>query len=141
MEPSGASRFRTSPTIFRTSSPNDFSFVSGPDDDLHLSRDQEGSFLASFWQSYRCTMPIPDEVEFRESYQSLWPSRSPSFSTSRTKSPLVDIMLALCMQYGMALVPRTVSRQTPIPEFDSGDSTIAGRGLYCRSQTLLSGMM
>lgn len=135
------SRFRASPTLFRTSYLNEFSLVSDSDDDLHLSRDQEGSFLALFWQSYHCTMPILDEVEFRESYQSLWPSRSPSSSSSRKGSPLVDIMLALCMQYGIALVPRIANRQTPIAEFDSEDSTIAGRALYCSSQTLLSGIM
>lgn len=141
MQPSGASRFLASPTNIRTSSPNEFSLVSDGEDDLHLSRDQEGSFLALFWQSYHCTMPILDEVDFRESYQSLWPSRSPSSSLSRKDSPLVDIMLALCMQYGIALVPRIANRQDPISEFDSEDSTIAGRAVYRRCQTLLSSMM
>lgn len=141
MQPTGASRFRANPTLSPTSSLNKFPPVSDSDDAIHLTRDQEGYFLALFWQSYHCTMPILNEVEFRESYQSLWSSRSPPHSLSREASPLVDIMLALCMQYGMALVPRNRNRQTSISDFDNEDSTIAGRALYHRCQTLVSSTM
>ena len=138
MHPTGASRFCASPTLSRTGS-NEFSLVSDCESEIHLTRNQEGYFLALFWQSYHCTMPILNEVEFRECYESLWSSQSPS--SSRKASPLVDIMLALCMQYGLALVPRNEDRQTSVSDFDSEDSSIAGRSLYRRCQTLLSTTM
>ena len=104
-----------------------------------LSRIQEENFLALFWQSYHCMIPVLNEVDFREHYESLWTPLSPS--SSRKASPLVDIILALCMQYGMTFVPRNDAQQTFMAEFDSEDSTIAGRALYRRCQTLLSTRM
>ena len=110
--------------------------MSDSESQIQLTRNQEGYFLALFWQSYHCMMPILNEGEFRESYESLWSSNPPS--SSRKASPLVDIMLALCMQYGLALVPRNEERQPPISDFDTEDPSIAGRSLYRRCQTLLS---
>jgi len=138
IHPSGASRFRASPTLSRTGL-NEFSLVSDSESEILLTRNQEAYFLALFWQSYHCTMPILNEVEFRECYESLWSSQSPSLG--RKASPPVDIMLALCMQYGLALVPRNEGPQTSVPDFDSEDSSIAGRSLYRRCQTLLSSTM
>ena len=84
-------------------------------------------------------VPILTEVDFREHYESVWTAQAPS--ASRKASPLVDIILALCMQYGMTFVPRNHSQQILTAGFDSQDSTIAGRALYGRCQTLLSTML
>ena len=81
-------------------------------------------------------IPILNEVDFREHYDSLWTFQAPV--SGRKASPLVDIILALCMQYGMTFVPSNNSRKEFMAGFDSGDSTIAGRNYYRRCQTLLS---
>lgn len=100
-----------------------------------LSKGQEEYFLGLFWQSYYCTTPIIDEAEFTEYYESLWRTSS---GATRKPSPLVDIVLALCMQYGMAFVPRNNATQAFKADIDSDDSTIAGRDFYRRCQMLLS---
>lgn len=79
-------------------------------------------------------MQIIDEVEFKEHYKSLWVAPG----KSRKPSALVDIVLALCMQYGVAFVPRSDTTQQTQADVGTNDATIAGRWLYRRSQTLLS---
>ena len=138
MEPSRARDFLVDPTTPRTHSeptiPEDYE-----EGECILSRAREEGFLALFWQSYLCTIPILTEVDLREHYESLWTSPAPS--ASRKASPLIDIILALCMQYGMTFVPPNHSQQNFIAEFNSEDSTIAGRALYRRCQSLLSTML
>ena len=101
-----------------------------------LSRAQEEYFLGLFWQTYHCTVPILDEIEFRKHYETLWVTSEFNYSF-RKPSPLVDIILALCMQYGMAFVPRPHADQASRVHIDINDSTIAGRSFYHRCQTLL----
>ncbi|KAJ5889080.1 hypothetical protein N7495_009121 [Penicillium taxi] len=102
-------------------------------DQVFLSRTQEEYFLGLFWQFYYCTMPIVDERDLRAHYQSLWDDTE---ARIRKPSALVDIILALCMQYGCALLP---SGSIPSgPEIDRNDSTIAGRWFYRRAQALLA---
>ena len=98
----------------------------------YLTRTQEDYFLGLFWQSYHATYPILDEVEFREHYKSLWATSG----TSRKPSALVDIVLATCMQYGVAFIPRSDTESKA--DVDSNDATIAGRWFYRRSQALLT---
>lgn len=95
----------------------------------YLNSIQEDFFLDMFWHSYHPTYQILDEAEFRDHYKSLWVDSA----TVRAPSAIVDIILALCMQFGLALTPD--SR----PSGDSGitDASIAGRWYYRRSQTLL----
>ncbi|VUC34023.1 unnamed protein product [Clonostachys rosea] len=98
-----------------------------------LRRVHEEALLKLFWEGYHCFMPIVDEAEFRQHYASLWePSR-----TTRKQSPLVDIILALCLQYGYAFIPRNA---THLADHDEayGDSAVAGRWYYRRSQALLN---
>ena len=102
----------------------------------YLSRAQEDYFLGLFWQTYHCTVPILNEAEFRKHYETLWDTTSFNYSF-RKPSPLVDIILALCMQYGMAFVPRLSVDQTSRAHIDINDSSIAGRTFYHRCQTLL----
>ena len=57
---------------------------------------QEEYFLDLFWQSYHSSLLVLNEVEFKEHWRSLFatPGRP------RALSALVDIVIALSMQYG-----------------------------------------
>lgn len=97
----------------------------------YLSPMQEEYFLNLFWQSYHTSLfPILNESEFRDHYQSLWTESG----ATRKPSALVDIVIAMCMQYGISMVPAT--KQGEIVE--NTDATIAGRWYYRRSQMLLA---
>ncbi|KAK9489161.1 fungal-specific transcription factor domain-containing protein [Lipomyces doorenjongii] len=102
----------------------------------YLSPTQEVYFLDLFWQSYYTSFPILDELEFKEHYQSLWATSD----KERKPSALVDIVIAVCMQYGMAQLPG-VGRGLSVASranVNENDATIAGRWHYRRCQTLLS---
>lgn len=99
-----------------------------------LTGTQEDYFLGLFWQSYHCTVQIVDEVDFKEHHKSLWATPG----KPRKPSALVDIILAICMQYGVASISRGGAIKGPQVDVDANDATIAGRWLYRRSQTLLS---
>lgn len=106
-----------------------------PDDAMStgesLSPVQEEYFLSLYWQSYHTALfPILDETEFKEHYRSLWTGTG----TGRQASALVDIILAMCMQYGVSSVP--ASKQGNFTE--NSDATVAGRWHYRRCQMLLS---
>lgn len=98
-----------------------------------MSRFQEESLLKLFWEGYHCLLPIIDEVEFRQHYASLWEP----FRVHRKQSPLVDIILALCLQYGYVYIPRN-STDTPKDETSYDDASVAGRWYYHRAQSLLT---
>lgn len=93
-----------------------------------MSRSQEESFLNLFWQSYHITIPILNEKEFREYYNSLWTNTFSPIEAKRQPSALVDSVLALCVQYGSAFVI----------DIEGNDVSFAGRELHRRSQKLLS---
>jgi hypothetical protein len=110
------------------------------DDSIHtaeyLTPTQEEYFLDLFWQSYYTTYPILDEFEFKEYYRSLWSASS----KEREPSALVDIVLAVCMQFGVSQLPDAGRGHNGVlrAKEDSNDATIAGRWHYRRCQTLLS---
>jgi hypothetical protein len=91
---------------------------------------QEEYFLSLFWQSHHSSLPILNEIEFKEHCKSLWATPG----KNRKPSALVDIVIAMSMQYGMTIRTRTSSGT----EVDADDSTIAGRWYYRRCQALLS---
>ena len=95
----------------------------------NLTPTQEEYFLNLFWQSYYTLYPILDELEFKEHYQSLWTASD----KERKPSALVDIVIALCMQYGLALVPGASHG------INNYDAAVSGQFHYNRCQTLLSG--
>ncbi|KAF5597813.1 transcriptional regulatory [Fusarium pseudocircinatum] len=97
-----------------------------------LSAMQEAFFLDLFWNSWHCCYQLLDEVEFKEHYKSLW--NEPAGNT-RKDSPLVDIVLALCMQFGVTSLPRQSGYKA---EINSRDAAVAGRWLYQRCQRLIS---
>ena len=95
----------------------------------YLSPTQEEYFLNLFWNSYHTSLfPILNEAEFMDHYQSLWTA---SGNSTRKPSALVDIVIALCMQYGVSKLP--TQRQKPII---AGDASVAGRWYFRRCQML-----
>ncbi|KAI4252540.1 MAG: hypothetical protein LQ352_004234 [Teloschistes flavicans] len=135
MQPNSASRAFASPTSSKRGVLERLDVsADGPAVEDSLTGTQEDYFLSLFWQSYHCILQIIDEAEFREHYKSLWVTPE----TPRRASALVDIVLALCMQYGVASIPRSSAIQKPQVDVDGNDATIAGRWLYRRSQSLLS---
>jgi hypothetical protein len=140
IQPNSASQIFVSPT---SSKPADSSLEeTALSADLgasgsYLTPTQEDYFLSLFWESYHCTFQILDEGEFREHYRSLWKTSS----STRKPSALVDIILAICMQYGLAFLPREVSSSEPKTVVDGNDATIAGRWYYHRSQMLLNSQL
>lgn len=100
-----------------------------------MSRAQEEHFLRLFWQSYQITIPILNEKEFREYYNSLWTNTFSPIEAKRKPSALVDSILALCVQYGTAF---TVAHK-PSADIEEADHvSFAGRELHRRSQKSLS---
>ncbi|KAF5627245.1 transcriptional regulatory [Fusarium tjaetaba] len=97
-----------------------------------LSATQEAYFLDLFWDSWHCCYQLLDEGEFRAQYKSLWDEPT---GGCREDSPLVDIVLALCMQFGVTSLPRQSGYRA---EINSRDAAVAGRWLYQRCQTLIS---
>lgn len=97
-----------------------------------MSRTQEEYFLGLFWESHHCNVPIIAEDEFRKLYDSLWQTSKPY----RKPSALVDIVLAVSMQYGWAFLSRDTSSTGQSTQYD--DSSIAGRWYYRRCQNLLA---
>lgn len=98
-----------------------------------MRKEQEEECLQIFWQSYHCAVPILDEGQVREHHAQLW--RHHRTGTSRGDSPLIDIMLAICIQYGMTRVEQTPNEAA---EDTSGvDPSNAGRWYFRRCQSLL----
>ncbi|KAI1439798.1 fungal-specific transcription factor domain-containing protein [Annulohypoxylon stygium] len=104
-----------------------------------LTPTQEEYFINLYWQSFHTALPVIDEVAFKEHYQSLWTT----LGGERKPSALVDIVIAICMQYGMAQQPGAGQANfiAPNAKSDSKDAkntSIAGRWHYQRCQRLLT---
>ncbi|KAJ5118059.1 hypothetical protein N7526_011082 [Penicillium atrosanguineum] len=95
-----------------------------------LSPTQEEYFLELFWKSYHtCLFPAINETEFMDHYRSLWNDSG----DSRQPCALVDIVIALSMQYGVSRL--TPEQPKPIAD---GDPSIAGRWYFRRAQMMLN---
>ncbi|KAI0446337.1 hypothetical protein F4803DRAFT_568356 [Xylaria telfairii] len=101
--------------------------------EAYLTPTQEEYFLNLYWQSYHPTLAILDETEFRSHYRSL--ATKPG--KPRKPSPLVDIVIAVSMQVGMAMAQRNSPRALSATEVGKDDPSIAGRLYYRRCQRLL----
>ncbi|KAG5746825.1 hypothetical protein H9Q72_003506 [Fusarium xylarioides] len=97
-----------------------------------LSATQEAFFLNLFWDSWHCCYQLLHEEEFKGYYRSLW---NETIGNTRKDSPLVDIVLALCMQFGVTSLPRQSGCKA---EINFRDAAVAGRWLYQRCQRLIS---
>ncbi|KAM5479532.1 hypothetical protein McanCB56680_005460 [Microsporum canis] len=143
MQPNSASKAFASPTSPGKEGGNGTLNLEGGQQQLaaetptggdYLTARQEDYFLNLFWQSYHCSLQIIDEAEFRQHYKSLWATPG----ASRKASALVDIVLAICMQYGIAFIPRSGVDPALRTDVNSNDATIAGRSFYRRCQSLLT---
>ncbi|KAF2836212.1 fungal-specific transcription factor domain-containing protein [Patellaria atrata CBS 101060] len=133
MQPNSASRVFASPTSpWNGSVEQNMMETDSPITEEYLTSTQEEYFLGLYWQSYHCTLQVIDESEFREHYKSLWTTPG----APRKPSALVDIVLALCMQYGTAFLPRNDAE--PRADVNINDATVAGRWFYRRCQSLLT---
>ncbi|RSL48991.1 hypothetical protein CEP54_012661 [Fusarium duplospermum] len=100
---------------------------------VYLTSIQEGYFISLFWQSYHTSLySVLDEASFNSHYQSLYVNVPPG--NSRRPSALVDIVIAMCMQYGTSKLPR--GEQGSLAQ--DNDATMAGRWYYRRAQALLA---
>lgn len=133
--PSTASTYFASPTSSKGnySDPNPIT-ADVPVSGEGLTAAQEGYFISLFWHSFHSLLQAVDEVEFWAHYKSLWTEDG----TSRKPSALVDIVVALCMQCGIAFKPRNETSMGLKIDADNNDATIAGRWLYRRAQTLIT---
>ncbi|GKU04295.1 transcription factor [Fusarium langsethiae] len=59
-----------------------------------LQREQQDALLDLYWQGYHAIYPMLEEAAFRRHYDSLW------HGNMRQACPLVDIVIALCIQFG-----------------------------------------
>lgn len=71
-----------------------------------LSREQEIRFLDLFWQTHYFSYPILNESQVRSDYKALWADQDPM--APRRPSPLIDIILALCIQLGSSYMDNGV---------------------------------
>ena len=104
----------------------------------YLNAAQEEYFLNLFWQSHHCALQIVDEGTFREHYRSL--CLDPPPGSFRRPSALVDIMVSLCMQYGVAFLPQRAPAMASGGESNDigpDDGTLAGWWHYQRCRAIL----
>ncbi len=99
-----------------------------------LSQEQESYFLRLFWQTFQVTVPILNEAGFKDHHESLWKTET----HARPASPIIDIVVALCIQYGMGLVPGKPGDGSAKSDIEINDSSIAGRQYYRRCQSHLA---
>ncbi|RWA09004.1 hypothetical protein EKO27_g6110 [Xylaria grammica] len=95
---------------------------------------QEIHFLDLFWQSHYFSYPVLNEAHFRKEFKSLVDESNPG--APRKASPLIDIILALCIQLGNFRL-----RQPSDPQPDNSSSPefppLAGFQYYQRCQDAL----
>ncbi|OQD86175.1 hypothetical protein PENANT_c008G02255 [Penicillium antarcticum] len=103
-----------------------------------LTRSQEEHFLNLLWQSFHCVYPVLSEPEFQEYYDSLWSDSTPDGNSTRKPSALVDVLLAVCMQYSSTFFVGGNDQQG---DSDAGwqakNANRASRAYYQRAQRLL----
>ncbi|OJJ98403.1 hypothetical protein ASPACDRAFT_2581, partial [Aspergillus aculeatus ATCC 16872] len=98
---------------------------------VYLTPLQEDFFINYFWQTYHVSLfPIINEAHFKQHYASLWTAGG----KERRPSALVDIVVAMCMQYHISTLP--ADSQSGL--LDGQDALVAGRWHYWRGQTLLA---
>lgn len=98
-----------------------------------MTRTQEEYFLQLFWESYHCTMPIIDDIDFVKRYNSLWDTDG----AYREPCPLTDVVIALSMQYGWTFLASSSSNSNTLDD-PFKDAAIAGRSHFRRCQSILN---
>jgi hypothetical protein len=103
-----------------------------------MSKEQEEECLLLFWQYYHGVIPVLDERGFRDHHASLW-NDSRRLDGYREDSALVDIVLAICVQYGTTLLQQGFDTLGADSEYSVTDPSNAGHWYFQRSQSLLKG--
>ncbi|KAI1397485.1 fungal-specific transcription factor domain-containing protein [Hypoxylon fuscum] len=94
---------------------------------------QEVHFLDLFWQTHYFSYPILHEAQFRKEYTALVADSIPG--EPRKASPLVDIVLALCIQLGsFFLRPPSDSHTSGAKSLERSCPSLAGYQYYQRCQ-------
>ncbi|KAM0559852.1 hypothetical protein ACHAPJ_003800 [Fusarium lateritium] len=103
------------------------------DEAVYLTPIQEEYFISLYWETYHTSLyAVLDESRFKTHNQSLYVDVPPG--SPRKPSALVDIIVAMCMQYRTSALP--TGQQGNIVE--DNDATMAGRWYYRRAQALLA---
>jgi hypothetical protein len=111
-----------------------------PDYAEELTRVQEEYYLNLLWQAFHCVYPILSEPEFTRYYDSLWSSSDEN--ATRKSSSLVNILLAVCMQFGnVFLFGEHNNNQEPGAPRPKNNVHMAGHVYYQRAQRLLQNEM
>ncbi|KAI1334140.1 fungal-specific transcription factor domain-containing protein [Xylariaceae sp. FL0016] len=105
-----------------------------------LPRAQETLFLDLFWQTHYFSFPILNEAQFRRDFKNLWNESPPG--GPRKASPLVDIVLALCVQLGGFLMSHNMDgsnypQQNELSVEDLGTPSLGGLQYYQRCQSTM----
>ncbi|CEI61863.1 hypothetical protein FVEN_g2919 [Fusarium venenatum] len=124
---------REQPTVAQDSSRLLAPLTGTHDEAFYLTPIQEEYFLSLYWETYHTSLyAIIDEASFKTHVQSLYVNVPPGLP--RKQSALLDIIIAMCMQYHIS--SRPAGKKTCIVE--DNDATLAGRWYYRRAQTLLA---
>ncbi|TGJ82778.1 hypothetical protein E0Z10_g5962 [Xylaria hypoxylon] len=75
-------------------------------------RNKERRFLSLFWKGYPWLQPVIDREEIYHHHDSLWNDAPPGEQQPRLPSPLIDLLLALSMQYGSTFLSHSISDST-----------------------------
>jgi hypothetical protein len=89
--------------------------------------------LDLFWSSYHIGIPIIDEQDLQQLYLSLWDSEG----RNRRADPLVDIVLALTIQYAFYIM----GQADPLSTDEQAEMAVAGSPFYHRCQDALDPLM
>lgn len=87
-----------------TNTPVGFASISDPPfHQVFLTKSEEDYFLNAYWHSYNALVPIVYQPDFEQLYNNLWDKINYEQYPQATRQayPLIDIVLALCLQYGM----------------------------------------
>lgn len=107
--------------------------LSNQDPTSELSRTQQEYFLGLFWQHYHRTMPILNEKQVKEQYESFWSEPSVG-DCGRRFAALADIILAVAVQLGTNFVPRDAGVHRTTRVIDTQDASVAGLSYFRRCQ-------
>ncbi|KAI0023473.1 fungal-specific transcription factor domain-containing protein [Xylariomycetidae sp. FL0641] len=117
----------------------------------YLTRAQESLFLDMFWQTHYFSFPVLNEGEFRSLFKTLWNQSPPG--GPREASPLVDIVIALCVQLVGFIIrhdePASAGgagdgghhQQDRPPTDDAGSPSLGGFQYYQRCQGAIDNLM
>lgn len=113
----------------------------------YLLPSQELHYFGLFWQSHYFSFPILSEGRFGRDYQDLLAQTVPG--QPRPASPLVDIVVALCVQIASFTLAPAAGSKAPGPPWGDDDNarpehshpSLAGFQYYRRCQEALEGAM